>query len=68
MKLRRQRDEDSEPFGSVLGPEQDDYSIQPGGTRLGEILVDMQMVHPQHIAAVLAEPQLGDTSCSVSGW
>ncbi|HZN72986.1 MAG TPA: GspE/PulE family protein [Micromonosporaceae bacterium] len=60
MKRRRQRDDEFDPFGSALGPEQDDYSIYPGGTRLGEILVDLQLVHPQHIVAVLAEHEPGE--------
>jgi type IV pilus assembly protein PilB len=61
MKLKRQRDDDD--FGPIAPerlPEQGDYSIYPGGTRLGEILVDMQLIHPQQIAAVLAEPEHGE--------
>jgi len=60
MKRRKSRDEEFEPFGSALAVGQkDDHSIYPGGTRLGEILVDLQLVHPQQIAAVLAEPDHG---------
>ena len=60
MKRRRQRDEEFEALGSAVGREQDDHSIYPGGTRLGEILVDLQFVHPEQIAAVLAEPEHGE--------
>jgi type IV pilus assembly protein PilB len=58
MKRRRQREDD---FGdSIFANEPADYSVYPGGTRLGEILADLHIVHPQQIAAVLAEPERGE--------
>jgi type IV pilus assembly protein PilB len=60
MKWRKERDDDIGPFESALAREQDDYSIHSGGARLGEILVDLQLVHPQLIVGVLAEPEYGE--------
>src|SRR5689334_19416243 len=61
MKRRRLHEEEFEPSGSIPAwGKQNDDSIHPGGTRLGEILVDMQVVHPRHITAVLAEPEHGE--------
>jgi type IV pilus assembly protein PilB len=57
MKKRRQADDEFDPSQAS---EQDDFRIYPGGTRLGEILVDLRMVHPQQIAAILAEPEQGE--------
>ena len=60
MKRRRQRDDDFGPTGPALPVDPGDHSIYPGGTRLGEILTDLHIVHPQQIAAVLAERQTGE--------
>ena len=60
MKRRRQRDDDFGTLGPALPADPDDHSVYSGGTRLGEILVDLQFVHPQQIAAVLAEEQPGE--------
>ncbi len=61
MKRRKARDEEYEPIGTAPGRGRpDDFSIHAGGTRLGEILVDLQLVHPQHVATVLAEQQPGE--------
>jgi type IV pilus assembly protein PilB len=60
MKRRRQPDDEFGSIDPAQAPEQDDHRIYPGGTRLGEILVDLRLVHPQQIAAVLAEPEQGE--------
>src|SRR5262245_9585672 len=60
MKRRRQGDDEFGPIDPAQASEQDDHRIYPGGTRLGEILVDLQFVHPEQIAAVLAEPEQGE--------
>ena len=57
MKRKRQGDDE---FGLDLAPEARDHTIRPGGSRLGEILADLRMVHPQQILAVLAEPEQGE--------
>jgi type IV pilus assembly protein PilB len=58
MKVKRPREEEFDAFGPA--PDPDDRSINPGGTRLGEVLADLRVVHPQQIAVVLAEPQRGE--------
>jgi type IV pilus assembly protein PilB len=60
VKRRRNRDDDFEASNLAAAAEPDDHGIYPGGTRLGEILVDMRVVHAQQIAAVLAEPERGE--------
>ena len=59
MKRRKERDDDFGSFDRADAHEPGDYTVQSGGTRLGEILVDLRMVHPQQIVAVLTEHESG---------
>jgi type IV pilus assembly protein PilB len=60
MTRRGKRDDETGAVGSVPAGDLVDLNIYPGGTRLGEILVDLRLVHPQQIAAALTEPDHGE--------
>ena len=60
MKARRRGGDGDGPTETIgSNPAQPDTSVYQGGTRLGEILVDLQLVHPEQVKAVLAHPQTG---------
>jgi type IV pilus assembly protein PilB len=60
MTRRGKRDDDMAAVGSAPAGDLVDLNIYPGGTRLGEILVDLRVVHPQQVVAALAEPEHGE--------
>jgi type IV pilus assembly protein PilB len=60
MTRRGKRDDETAAVGSAPVTDLVDLNIYPGGTRLGEILVDLHLVHPQQIVAALAEPEHGE--------
>jgi len=60
MTRRGKRDDETAAVGSAPAGDLVDLNIYPGGTRLGEILVDLRLVHPQQVAAALTEPDHGE--------
>jgi len=60
MTRRGKRDDETAAVGSAPAGDLVDLNIYPGGTRLGEILVDLRLVHPQQVVAALTEPDHGE--------
>jgi type IV pilus assembly protein PilB len=57
MKRRRSNEDDPEIQTAIA--QVDDLTVNPGGSRLGEILVDLGLVAREHVVAALRAPSNG---------